>query len=381
MKQHQKHPAIARPVYGNFHRQEWSIIGTPCTVIEQLSATLIAALSDRYRLGYVDADHAAADTDEPLQPVGAWCAYTDRGSYHRLDFRDEATPFQQRQWLQASDAVLVNGNHFSARQQIVVLDTRKKESLSRKLDRLDNVVLVLAQDATLADYDFLRTHLGDTLPPILPITDTAAIVAWMAREIAAATPPLYGLVLAGGQSSRMGENKALLDYHGMAQFEWVAQLLRPHCAHTYISLRDELQLPTALPVIVDSFQGLGVYGAILSAFRTVPDAAWLTVACDLPLLDEAALAHLVAARDTSKLATAFHNPATGWPDPLVTIWEPRAYPQLLQFLSMGYTCPRKVLINSDIQSVPVPHEHTLRNANDPQERAALLALLAANGGA
>ena len=40
--------------------------------------------------------------------------------------------------------------------------------------------------------------------------------------------PLYGLVLAGGRSSRMQRDKAALDYHGRTQLEWAMSLVQRH---------------------------------------------------------------------------------------------------------------------------------------------------------
>ena len=82
------------------------------------------------------------------------------------------------------------------------------------------------------------------------------------------------------------------------------------------------------------------------------------------------LRELVAGRQASRLATAFRSPTNEFPEPLITIFEPRAYPELLRFLSLGYSCPRKMLINSDVEVLPTPSANELRNINTPAERAA-----------
>jgi molybdenum cofactor guanylyltransferase len=88
----------------------------------------------------------------------------------------------------------------------------------------------------------------------------------------------------------------------------------------------------------------------------------------LPLLKKIDFERLIASRNPHKLATAFYNPATELPDPLFTIWEPRAYPVLLSFLSLGYSCPRKVLIQAQIELVKVDNTDFLTNANSPEEK-------------
>jgi molybdopterin-guanine dinucleotide biosynthesis protein A len=80
------------------------------------------------------------------------------------------------------------------------------------------------------------------------------------------------------------------------------------------------------------------------------------------------LRELVAGRQPSRLGTAFRSPDNEFPEPLITIFEPRAYPELLRFLSLGYSCPRKMLINSDVEVLPTLKAGELRNVNTPAER-------------
>jgi molybdopterin-guanine dinucleotide biosynthesis protein A len=84
---------------------------------------------------------------------------------------------------------------------------------------------------------------------------------------------------------------------------------------------------------------------------------------------------LIQARNPSKIATAFFNEATGLPDPLITIWEPKAYPEVLHFLSLGYSCPRKVLINSNTEVIQPVDPQTLINANSPEEYEQVMKIL------
>ncbi|MCB0635493.1 MAG: NTP transferase domain-containing protein [Lewinella sp.] len=373
---HQKHTALARPAYGEFHRHEWAFIGAPCGRIQELTARLIRALAQEYQLAYVDADHAAADAAETLTVPGAQEVLTDKINFHRYDFARPREKFQRRPLFHEIDGVLLNGNHFQAKRQIVILDPKKEDSLRRKLDRLTDVALILSTDEQRQPYDFLSDHLAGRLPAIMPLGDINGIIQWLRAQLTAARPPLYGLVLAGGKSTRMGEDKGLIDYHGRPQREYLYELLGQATKEVYYSLApDQAADGLGDHLIRDTFTGLGPYGAILSAFRQQPDAAWLVVACDLPLLDREALQALIQARDTSRIATAFHNAETGWPDPLITIWEPRAYPQMLQFLAQGFSCPRKVLINTDAKVIEPANDHWLRNANDPAERAAIMQLL------
>jgi len=44
----------------------------------------------------------------------------------------------------------------------------------------------------------------------------------------------------------------------------------------------------------------------------------------------------------------------------------------LQYLSLGYSCPRKMLINENTHVIPVPDENILLNINTPEEKSDFL---------
>jgi molybdopterin-guanine dinucleotide biosynthesis protein A len=186
-----------------------------------------------------------------------------------------------------------------------------------------------------------------------------------------APPPLFGLVLAGGKSTRMGQDKGAIRWHGEEQRLHMAQLLSQFCRQVYISCRQEQaeQMTGSYPLITDTHQDLGPFGAILSAFETNPSVAWLVTACDLPLLDASTLGELIQQRAPTAMATTFKSPHDGLPEPLITIWEPDSYPILTAAVPKGYRCPRKVLINNAVKIITPTNPIALMNVNTPQESA------------
>lgn len=184
-------------------------------------------------------------------------------------------------------------------------------------------------------------------------------------------PRLNGLVLAGGKSRRMGNPKDKINWHGKEQRYYAADLLAPFCEEVFISCRqDQLEnFNNDYNALTDTFLDMGPFGGILSALRSQRDKAWLVVACDLPLLDKSALEFLIQSRNPKKAATTYESPFDGLPEPLITIWEPKSYPLLLNFLGSGNTCPRKVLINSDTLILKPNNPDSLMNVNTPEDMA------------
>jgi len=104
------------------------------------------------------------------------------------------------------------------------------------------------------------------------------------------TAPLLGLVLAGGRSKRMRTDKAALLYGGRSQLERAMALIAPHVARAYVSVRADQgsdPLRARFSQIPDSHENLGPIAGLLAAQARHPEAAWLVLACDLPLLDDA----------------------------------------------------------------------------------------------
>jgi molybdopterin-guanine dinucleotide biosynthesis protein A len=172
--------------------------------------------------------------------------------------------------------------------------------------------------------------------------------------------PLYGLVLAGGRSSRMQADKAALDYGRKPQLARAFELLAPRVQKAWVSVRADQRdepLRARYPQVVDGKVGGGPIAGIIAAQALHPDAAWLVLACDLPLLDGATLDRLLAGRDAGRASR-----------------EP-----VLRHVAAGRLCPRRFLAAHDVALLEAPHPHALDNANTPQDAEALRALLASSG--
>ena len=379
-KGHKKHAGLARPLFGNFGRNEWAMLGTHCDNIKLVADTLIAALSRGFKCAYVDSSHHPTDATELGRiAAGANMEFTEHDTYWQRNYNG---PFNEKDRLSAfagCDVVLVNGNHHSALRQIVFIDPKKQESLQRRKDRLTHIDLCILMPGA----DDLFAFVKDALPngsnvPTIRFENTGDWIAAMVELCTLTIPCLNGLVLAGGQSTRMGFDKGGIDWHGKPQRDYMLELLSSKCKATYLSCRENVAPAPHPPerTITDTFTGLGPYGALLSAFRTDPNAAWLVVACDLPLLDEPVLDHLVKHRLPRATATAYQSPHDDLPEPLIAIWEPKSYPLLLSYLALGISCPRKVLMNSDAHIILPINPDALTNVNTPEELEKVKAKLA-----
>lgn len=133
---------------------------------------------------------------------------------------------------------------------------------------------------------------------------------------------LYGLVVCGGKSSRMGSDKSLLNYHGKPQRYHLYELMKPLCDRVFISC-NRLQapdIPAEYEVLVDDdvYENMGPLAALLTAYKHYPDSAFMLVGCDYPYVDSDALITLSKATLQSKNAVAYYNMQAEKYEPLLS---------------------------------------------------------------
>jgi molybdenum cofactor guanylyltransferase len=178
---------------------------------------------------------------------------------------------------------------------------------------------------------------------------------------------INGLILIGGRSSRMGNDKSLLSYHnGLSQREYLYKTISKYCSKTFFSLRNEQAESIIQPKIIDLYE-MGPIGGILSAFEYDSDSAWLVVACDMPFVNEFIIENLLANRNKNKAATAFFNVVNNAPEPLLTIYEPLIFDALKKHLQDGHKSPLKLLQKTDIQLLNLENQDFLKNSNTPTD--------------
>ena len=215
------------------------------------------------------------------------------------------------------------------------------------------------------------SRLGRFGLPAFHRDDLAAITEFIGSRFRAqaSAVPLYGLVLAGGMSERMGTDKARLNYGGKDQLDATAALLSGRCEQIFVSCRREqagAYAESGLPLVTDDYLGMGPLGGLLSAQRRHPEAAWLVAACDFPFLDAWTIGGLVGMRDPLRFATAFRLPGSELPEPLCTIYEPKSRQPLLYSHAGGCDSLSAFLRHSRIAVAEPANPAALRNVNDKE---------------
>jgi molybdopterin-guanine dinucleotide biosynthesis protein A len=183
---------------------------------------------------------------------------------------------------------------------------------------------------------------------------------------------IYGLILTGGSSRRMGSDKAMLEYRDQPQAVYLTTIMEQLNISTYISCRKgDGEKWDPFKTIEDAYTGIGPLAGILSAFDQFPNSAFFVLACDYPLLRTRDLKWLLESRSFDHHVTAISLPQNKWGEPLLAIWEPSSHTALRQAYQSGNYRLMDLLSNLDVQLVSPESPTFFQQANDQKEKAQL----------
>lgn len=184
--------------------------------------------------------------------------------------------------------------------------------------------------------------------------------------------PLYGLVLAGGKSERMGHDKALLSYHGQPQYEYLSGLLSECCDEVYISCHAGQEFYT-VPVITDdpAYIGTGPVAGLMTAMEKL-DSALIVIAVDYPLINRNDIMNLIYHRDRRAVATVYYNTATGFYEPFLGIYEVPFKDLLKQEISIGHYSVQDILRTHHTKQVTPANLEILRSIDTSEAYQAFI---------
>jgi molybdopterin-guanine dinucleotide biosynthesis protein A len=154
--------------------------------------------------------------------------------------------------------------------------------------------------------------------------------------------PLYGLVVCGGQSLRMGVDKSLLTYYHLPQRYYLYQLLEKYCDAVFISCNKTqvASIDDFYNFIVDkpTYSEIGPMAALLSAYELFKDVSFLVIGCDYPLINESDIKKLIINRSQEKDAVCYYDMENAIEQPLLAIYENQGLIKLIQkFESRQYS--------------------------------------------
>jgi molybdopterin-guanine dinucleotide biosynthesis protein A len=182
-------------------------------------------------------------------------------------------------------------------------------------------------------------------------------------------PKVYGLVLGGGRSSRMGEPKCFMNYHGVPQYIHMVNLMQKVIdGQVFVNVPSELEREMEVPnVMVDSpqFVGKGPISGVLTAHEIDPTVSWLVIGVDYPQLSVIQLNELFSAHQVSGRSVCFLNPSNGFLEPLVAIYSASDLTGLKRYFEERNESLRHFLGQSDVLILPLANAEMLTSIDNP----------------
>lgn len=243
------------------------------------------------------------------------------------------------------------------------------------------------------DLVLVEGHKGTDLPKLwllgdgedAPPGDVSGILQVLPRDkgrVAAATEQVLAFldeewskrsvlpgVLIGGQSTRMGRPKQLIDHGGRTLIRRAIDGLGP-------SMDDPVLLGSGrVPESLTGNRRLadvpgieGPLGGLLAALRWAPNEAWLVVACDQPLITREAVEWLLAQRHPGRWAI-MPRFGDGPVEPFLAVYEPQARALLERLARSGPRGPWRIAEHDRVVSPEPPADIAAcwRNVNTPEE--------------
>lgn len=167
---------------------------------------------------------------------------------------------------------------------------------------------------------------------------------------------MTGLVLCGGDSTRLGYPKMLIERDGMPLYKWWADVLIQVCNDVLISCNPEqAALIGKIPNLISDLEpSKGPLMGIYTAFSQKKPDALMVVACELLYVGINELKELALARDNAYKATAFIDPGTGLAYPLFAIYESSMIQEIEWELKHGSKSPSRLLSRGMVNFLNTP---------------------------
>jgi len=175
-----------------------------------------------------------------------------------------------------------------------------------------------------------------------------------------------GFVLAGGRSSRMGQDKALLLFKGRPLVEHVAGEVRGAAGNVTLVGDPSRYTYLGYPVIEDIFAACGPLSGIHAAL-THSTAEWnLVVACDMPEVTAEFLGMMLERAAGGRADVVLPAGPSGLPEPLCAAYHRRSLEAIARALASGVRKVTDGLSGLKIDIWRVTDAHYFHNLNTPQ---------------
>ncbi len=118
---------------------------------------------------------------------------------------------------------------------------------------------------------------------------------------------ITGIILAGGKSSRMLQEKGQVPLLGKPLIEYVIDNLGPYCSNILISANNHAYNHLGYTIVPDQYQDVGPMGGVFSCLEKSNTELNVVVACDMPFFAHKAIQCLLESRRSGLAVIPWHE--------------------------------------------------------------------------
>ena len=128
---------------------------------------------------------------------------------------------------------------------------------------------------------------------------------------------ITGVILAGGNSSRMGTDKGILNLNGKKIVQYVIEALEPVVDDIIIIANNEHYSDLGFPVYKDAIKDCGPLGGIYTALLKISNPKAIILSCDIPFVSSVFLSDIIRQSEGYDTAVPVHD---GKFEPLCSVY-------------------------------------------------------------
>jgi len=184
-----------------------------------------------------------------------------------------------------------------------------------------------------------------------------------------AQPAVFGVVLVGGKSVRMGRDKRTLGLGGSTFAEQAVAAMKRRLECVVLAGSGSIPKPLAeLQQLADAAGVAGPLAGVLAAMRWASAVAWVVAACDMPEISSDSIDWLLGQRRQGVWAV-LPTSSEGQVEPLLSIYEPQALSLLEEQAAAGRWGLRHLVGHERVRCPTPPAElmAAWADVNTPQE--------------
>ncbi len=182
---------------------------------------------------------------------------------------------------------------------------------------------------------------------------------------------INGVVMAGGNSSRMGLDKSFIQYNGQAQYLHVQKLLSAFCNEVYYSTKTDKFKSEKTILDSPELGDIGPISGIVTCLEKLQSPVFI-LGVDYPLIQAEDIEQIYNLHSENFMASVFYNPQSGFLEPLIGIYEPAVLPFLKDAIKSGNTSIQNILSNASTQKIIPLNIQRIKSFDLPEDAHKLM---------